>query len=71
MLGGMSLSQAIAMANVHLCANNEAGMFVTVWAATLDWTTGELTYVNAGHNFPLLRHGHGGEWEWIKKTLVL
>ncbi len=71
MLGGMSLSQAIAMANVHLCANNEAGMFVTVWAATLDWTTGELTYVNAGHNFPLLRHGRGGEWEWIKKKCGL
>lgn len=71
MLGGMSLSQAIATANEHLCANNEAGMFVTVWAATLDWTTGEITYVNAGHNFPLLRHGHSGEWEWIKKKCGL
>ena len=68
---GMELSQAIATANSRLCANNDAGMFVTVWAATLDYNTGELTYVNAGHNFPLLRHGFNGEWEWLKKRCGL
>jgi anti-sigma regulatory factor (Ser/Thr protein kinase) len=68
---GMSLSQAILSANHHLCKGNDAGMFVTVWAATLDWETGELTYVNAGHNYPLLRHDHGGEWEWIKQRCGL
>ena len=68
---GMELSQAIATANMRLCANNDAGMFVTVWAATLDYNTGELTYVNAGHNFPLLRHGFNGEWEWLKKKCGL
>ena len=68
---GMEPAKAIAAANAHLCANNEAGMFVTVWAATLDWKTGALTYVNAGHNFPLLRHGHAGDWEWIKKKCGL
>ncbi len=70
-LSGMGLAEAVATANAHLCANNEAGMFVTMWAATLDWTTGELTYVNAGHNFPLLRHGQGGAWEWLKKKCGL
>ncbi len=68
---GMELSQAIATANMRLCANNDAGMFVTVWAATLDYNTGKLTYVNAGHNFPLLRHGFNGEWEWLKKKCGL
>lgn len=68
---GMSPAEAIASANKRLCASNDAGMFVTVWAATLDYTTGEITYVNAGHNFPLLRHGVGGEWEWIKKKCGL
>ncbi len=63
---GMEPAEAIASANRRLCANNDAGMFVTVWAATLDWQTGHLTYVNAGHNFPLLRHGQGGSWEWLK-----
>ena len=66
---GVGLAKAVATANEALCANNEAGMFVTVWAATLNWRTGELTYVNAGHNFPLLRHE--GKWEWIKKRCGL
>lgn len=64
---GMEPAEAIARANVRLCANNDAGMFVTVWAGSLNWETGLLTYVNAGHNYPLLRHGHGGSWEWLKK----
>ena len=68
---GMSLSEAILSANRRLCASNDAGMFVTVWAATLNWETGELNYVNAGHNFPLLRHGEGGDWEWLKKKCGL
>lgn len=68
---GMGPAEAIASANHRLCANNDAGMFVTVWAATLDWDTGLLTYVNAGHNFPLLRHGHDGDWEWLKKKCGL
>lgn len=68
---GMEPAEAIASANRRLCANNDAGMFVTVWAATLDWTTGLLTYVNAGHNFPLLRHGENGTWEWLTKKCGL
>jgi sigma-B regulation protein RsbU (phosphoserine phosphatase) len=46
-------------------------MFVTVWAATLDWQTGLVTYVNAGHNFPLVRRGRSGSWEWLKKRCGL
>ena len=68
---GMGLANAIGAANKYLCDNNEAGMFVTVWAATLNWHTGLLTYVNAGHNFPLLRHGQGGSWEWLKQKCGL
>ena len=68
---GMEPAEAIAATNRALCANNDAGMFVTVWAATLDWQTGIVTYVNAGHNFPLLRRGRGGDWEWLKKRCGL
>ena len=62
---GMELEQAIASANLQLCDNNDAGMFVTVWAATLDYESGLLTYVNAGHNPPLLRHD--GSWRWLSE----
>ena len=64
---GLNPAQALAAAEAYLCAHNEAKMFVTVWAATLDWRSGVLSYVNAGHNYPLLRHGRGGAWEWIKE----
>lgn len=69
MKSGMELSEAVHSANCNLCQNNDAGMFVTVWAATLDYNTGRLTYVNAGHNPPLLRHN--GSWEWLRKKCGL
>ena len=62
---GMDLAEAVHSANRNLCKGNDAGMFVTVWAAKLDFKTGELTFVNAGHNPPLLRHQ--GEWQWLKQ----
>ena len=62
---GMELKEAVTSANRSLCQHNEAGMFVTVWAATLDFQTGRLTYVNAGHNPPLLRHDK--TWQWLKR----
>ena len=60
---GMDLAEAVHSANLNLCRQNNANMFVTVWAATLDYHTGKLTYVNAGHNPPLLRHN--GSWTWL------
>jgi serine phosphatase RsbU (regulator of sigma subunit) len=62
----LSLVEAVTAANAYLCANNEAGMFVTAWIATLDWKTGQVRYVNAGHNYPLLRHD--GHWDWVNVT---
>ena len=62
---GMDLAVALQTANWHLAQGNDAGMFVTVWAALLDYETGVLTYVNAGHNPPLLRHE--GSWQWLRQ----
>lgn len=63
MLSGIDLAQAIQSANYHLCQSNDTGMFVTVWAAVLDYDSGDLTFVNAGHNPPALRHE--GSWKLL------
>ncbi len=44
----------IAQLNEQLCAENEQMMFVTVFFGVLKLSTGELNYVNAGHNPPLI-----------------
>lgn len=48
------LAKAVTTANESLCANNEMEMFVTAWIGLLDLKTGQLRYVNAGHNPPLI-----------------
>jgi len=58
--GGDSLAEAVAEVNDRLCARNKNGMFVTAWIGVLTLSTGMLTYVNAGHNPPLLGKGREG-----------
>lgn len=66
MQSGVSLVDAIDLTNKHLCEGNDALTFVTVWAGTFDWQTGTLTFVNAGHNEPLLFRN--GRWEWLRES---
>ena len=40
--------------NQNLTANNDTGMFVTLFVGMLDLTTGKMNYCNAGHNPPLI-----------------
>jgi len=57
-----SVAEDIARANRLVCADAKDGMFVTVFGARLRLDTGQVTYVNAGHNPPLLcRQGDGQE----------
>ena len=41
-------------------------MFVTAWIGVLDLTTGQLRYVNAGHNPPVLLSAEG-ERTWLRR----
>ncbi len=45
---------ALITVNKLLCENNESNMFVTLFVGLLNVVTGELRYLNAGHNPPLL-----------------
>ena len=45
--------------NRLLQENNDAAMFVTVFFAIFDSTTGELVYSNGGHNPPVILHADG------------
>ena len=51
---GLAADQVFTTANNKLCEGNDAGMFVTAWFGILDLKTGDLEYVNGGHNPPLL-----------------
>lgn len=60
-----SPAEVFEMANTQLCEGNEAGLFVTAWMGLLEIATGKFTYVNAGHNPPLLKRADG-EFEYLK-----
>ena len=62
---GMAVNEIFTKANEKLCENNEADMFVTAWMGILDLQTGKLTYANAGHNPPLLKH-MDGTFEYLR-----
>jgi serine phosphatase RsbU (regulator of sigma subunit)/pSer/pThr/pTyr-binding forkhead associated (FHA) protein len=49
-----SLADAVARINRTVCQNVPSNKFVTFFVARLDPASGQLTYVNAGHNPPLL-----------------
>ncbi len=63
MESGMELGEAFENANRKLCAGNDSAMFVTAFAGVLDYATGSIAYVNAGHNAPFLRQH--GEWRQL------
>ena len=64
-LTGDPLDQVFDRANDQLCENNGEGLFVTAFMGLLDLNTGDFTYVNAGHNAPLLRR-KGGDYEYLQ-----
>ena len=62
---GIPIEEAMTLANERLCENNDANMFVTVWAAIIDLETGLMEFGNAGHNYPVIRK-KDGSFEFLK-----
>ncbi len=56
---GYSPAKALASVNEQLCEGNEAELFVTVWLAILEISTGKGLAANAGHEHPVLRRADG------------
>ncbi|MBQ3507335.1 MAG: SpoIIE family protein phosphatase, partial [Clostridia bacterium] len=56
---GMSVEEVFTNANEKLCEGNDAGMFVTAWMGFLNIRTGNVTFANAGHNPPAVKHADG------------
>ena len=55
-----SLSQIVSGLNQYACSNSQGGTrFTTAFIAELDPVTRKLTYINAGHNAPILRRAGG------------
>ncbi len=53
------LEGSITSVNQYLAENTPANRFVTLFTAELDPLTGNLRYINAGHNPPLLARSDG------------
>lgn len=70
--GTRAPADAISQANRLVCADSPQGLFVTLFFARLDPLTGEVVYVNAGHNPAWLqRAGEAGWVEWPRTGLPL
>ncbi len=61
---GTNPADTFSKANHMLNEGNDSAMFVTAWLGIIDLETGILTYVNAGHNPPLIKHN--GKFEYLK-----
>lgn len=62
---GLSVKEIFEKVNNQLCENNEEEMFVTVWMGILQISTGNMTCVNAGHEYPTIKR-KGGMFELYK-----
>ncbi len=62
MMGGTP-AEILKDVNLQLCENNEADLFVTVWLAIVELSTGKGIVCNAGHEHPALYHKDTNKYE--------
>ena len=58
-MAGKSPAQVLADTNDQISRQNPEEMFVTVWLGILEISTGKIIAANAGHEYPVIRHGNG------------
>ncbi|MBQ7196019.1 MAG: PP2C family protein-serine/threonine phosphatase [Synergistaceae bacterium] len=61
----MPIQNIVREVNDKLCEGNEAMLFVTLWFGIMTISTGEINYVNAGHEYPALRR-NGKNFEIVE-----
>lgn len=59
MMGG-SPHEVLERLNSTICKNNDDSMFVTVWFGIYTISTGKVVAANAGHEYPIIKHGDKG-----------
>lgn len=59
-----SPSDMLKKANNLMCQNNDSGMFVTVFLALYDVSSGKLTAANGGHSASLIVNHDGTSRQW-------
>ena len=59
MMGGTP-HEVLERLNGTFCKNNDDSMFVTVWFGIYTISTGKVIAANAGHEYPIIKHGEKG-----------
>ncbi len=61
---GGTPAEVLERVNKQILANNDTKMFVTVWLAFFEISTGKLIWANAGHEYPMINVN--GQYELLK-----
>jgi len=59
-----SIAEVMSTVNDLLCEGNDECLFVTVFFGVLELSTGRFSYVNGGHDVPLVKQ-RGKKFEWL------
>ncbi len=64
---GVSIEEAMTSLNSKICKNNEEEFFATMFLIKVNLATGEMQFVNTGHNPPLIKRANG-DFEYYQST---
>lgn len=63
-----NVAEVFDTVNKSLEQGNDANMFITSWMGMINIKTGEVQFVNAGHNTPIIYSKEKDKWEYIKES---